>query len=993
MMQFRSIVTAIGRSESCRAIAILIGVLHVAFFPSIWGDRTLLASSKDIPSIMPTGAWSGPPSPFIISRSVDAAAGGAQGEPNLPLLRYQYLQERAVPLWNPYQAYGTPLAAGQQSQPFYPLTLALLLHIGPRTYGWFLLARLFVAGIGSYFFLRYFISFWAAITGGIMTMLAGYYILLLTIPHLSVEVLLPASLWATEYMLRVRSYRSFIMFTIALVMVFLGGMPESALLLFTLLYSYILFRIVSDPSLRSAWAQAITRLAAATCAGVALAAFFLLPFLEFMQRSFDSHQRQNMGGTIVGQYRDAPGEWMFTYLFPMLHGPPGTSISGVRNYVGLIGFFLAAIAVAAIFGKQRKTDRSLFAITWFFLCFTILVELKRYGFAPVNALGKLPYFEFIVFPKYGEALTSICVAILSAIGVERLLRRDLSARAQKIVFAATALLIPLAIFVSRHSLRHEFLHENLKHRYSNLALGLPTFLIIAMAVLLAACWKRRAGMDTRLGIGMAALVTVEMCLSLLVPVHYWHNKLASMAHNAFAGAPYIDALKKMTGNYRVFGRGGVLFPNWASVFRLYDIRDLDAMYDKKYLPFVRSFFSNQKNISFQYDLGDRFIGIGSYSMTTSLAERLLQLSSVKYIASALPFTVPNSMIDEMMNQVRGHLIPGKEGLIAPRAFVLSGEARDALGEHPPYERLPYRIHVPDEPKAIFDFSFALDPAVFDKSSTDGVEFTIESKGPKGVIVKRFSRYIDPKHNAQERRWIDGQIDLSAYRNQTIELLFTTTPGPQGNAAYDWAAWSNFHFKDHIVHQRELPFHLIYNAETTIYRYDNVLPRAAIYHHSELVPSAEQALRKLLDPSLNVFQSVVLNESELTPQQRAKVAEMNREVPVLVHAASIQSYKSQDVQIAASLDRSGILVLNDTAYPGWNVSVDGQPAAWVEANYMFRGVFLSPGKHTVRFRYEPKSFSRGATISGLTAVGLLAFGFIAPLRRRAKRGQVPDSALN
>ena len=86
------------------------------------------------------------------------------------------------------------------------------------------------------------------------------------------------------------------------------------------------------------------------------------------------------------------------------------------------------------------------------------------------------------------------------------------------------------------------------------------------------------------------------------------------------------------------------------------------------------------------------------------------------------------------------------------------------------------------------------------------------------------------------------------------------------------------------------------------------------------------------------------------------------------------------------------MLNDTAYPGWNVSVDGRPAVWVEANYMFRGVFLSPGKHTVRFLYQPKSFSRGATISALTAAGLLAIGVVAPLRRRAKRDQAASAAL-
>jgi len=993
-MDLVSLIRRIIQTESFRAFAILIGVLHVSFFPCLWGDRTLLASSKDVPSIMPTGAWAGPPSAFIISRSVDNAAGGVFGEPNLPLLRYQYTHERVAPLWDPYQGYGVPLAANQQSQPFYPLTLALLPHIGPRTYNWFLLARLFVAGVASYFYLRLFVSFWPAITGGIATMLAGYYLLLLTIPHLSVEVLLPTALLAAEQLLRKCSYAHVVVFATVLLLVFLGGMPESALLLFTLLYSYIFFRIVSDAEIRTSWRQTIVRLTAATCAGLALAAFFMLPFWELMHRAFDLHQPHNVGGAMRGLASDAPGPWMFTYLFPLLHGPPGTAISGLGNYIGLIGFFLAAIAAVAVFERRRNNNRSCHKITWFFLCFVVFSELKRYGFPPVNAIGRLPFFQLVDFPKYGEALVSVCMSILAAIGTERLLRRDVPARAQAITLAATGLLIPIAIFVSRQSLRHEFLEMHLRHRFPNMALGIPAILMVAVAVLLA--WfhrsRAKAGMDIRLGIGLATLITAEMCLNFIAPVHFWYNKLAPMAHNAFAGAPYIDVLKKSAANYRVFARDGLLFPNWAAAFQLYDIRNLDAMYDRKYLPFIQNFFSDQKNVSFQYDLGDRFNGIGSYSLTTPLAERLLQLSSVKYIATVRPFTVPNLLIDEMMEQNRGHLIAGKEVAIAPRPFVLSGEARNALGEHPPYERLPYRIQVANGQKEIFDFSYALDPAVFDKTSSDGVEFVIELKDASGRITRQFSRYIDPKHNPQQRRWLDGQIDLTAYRNQTIELLFTTTPGPKGDVAYDWAAWSNFHFEGNAARYPPPPFHLIYNAEAKIYRYDDVLPRATIYHHCELVPDDKETLRKLADPLLNVFQSVVLSEGSLTPEQRSRATEMNREAPVRAQAATIKSYKSQDVQIEASLDRSGILVLNDTAYPGWTANVDGRPSAWVEANYMFRGVFLPPGKHAVRFRYQPKSFRIGATISGLTLAALFVIGLVSPLRRRIETDQAHTPAV-
>src|SRR5690349_18089345 len=119
----------------------------------------------------------------------------------------------------------------------------------------------------------------------------------------------------------------------------------------------------------------------------------------------------------------------------------------------------------------------------------------------------------------------------------------------------------------------------------------------------------------------------------------------------------------------MFARYGVLFPNWASAFQLQDIRDLDAMYEQKYLPFVRNFFRDQKWPVGKDDLYDRFHGLGTYVLTTPLAERLLQLSSVKYIVTLQPFTIPNRRIDEILEQNRGHLIRGKEIAVVPRPFI------------------------------------------------------------------------------------------------------------------------------------------------------------------------------------------------------------------------------------------------------------------------------------------------------------------------------------
>jgi uncharacterized membrane protein YfhO len=66
-------------------------------------------------------------------------------------------------------------------------------------------------------------------------------------------------------------------------------------------------------------------------------------------------------------------------------------------------------------------------------------------------------------------------------------------------------------------------------------------------------------------------------------------------------------------------------------------------------------------------------------------------------------------------------------------------------------------------------------------------------------------------------------------------------------------------------------------------------------------------------------------------------------------------------------RGGLLVLADTYYPGWRVTVDGQERSILRANVMQRGVAVPPGTHRVAFEFRSKSVRRGLT---LTAVGLV-----------------------
>jgi hypothetical protein len=162
----------------------------------------------------------------------------------------------------------------------------------------------------------------------------------------------------------------------------------------------------------------------------------------------------------------------------------------------------------------------------------------------------------------------------------------------------------------------------------------------------------------------------------------------------------------------------------------------------------------------------------------------------------------------------------------------------------------------------------------------------------------------------------------------------TDPGPRGDSQFDWAAWSDFHFESDPP-QATLPFKLLYNAEAKVYRYDNVLPRATIFYDTAIQRQEADVLRKLSDPSLDIFRTVVLDASNLSKGE-IEAAERISQGPVQrVEQARIKSYGSERVEIEATLSRSGILVLNDSDYPGWRVFVDGRRANWFRANYLFQ----------------------------------------------------------
>ena len=86
-------------------------------------------------------------------------------------------------------------------------------------------------------------------------------------------------------------------------------------------------------------------------------------------------------------------------------------------------------------------------------------------------------------------------------------------------------------------------------------------------------------------------------------------------------------------------------------------------------------------------------------------------------------------------------------------------------------------------------------------------------------------------------------------------------------------------------------------------------------------------------------------------------------------------------VEARANAPSILVLSQTHYEGWTVTVDGQNASLLRVDHSLCGVALNPGVHNVEFVFRPLNVRLGIIIS-LTSLVLIAG--IAVAGRRAQR---------
>jgi hypothetical protein len=153
-----------------------------------------------------------------------------------------------------------------------------------------------------------------------------------------------------------------------------------------------------------------------------------------------------------------------------------------------------------------------------------------------------------------------------------------------------------------------------------------------------------------------------------------------------------------------------------------------------------------------------------------------------------------------------------------------------------------------------------------------------------------------------------------------------------------------------------------------FEFTGALPRAKLFARWQVNTNDQEVLARLVDPAFEPADTVLVS-SELAPPPSATTN-------AAVGSVEFEHYEPKVIRLKAQCDTSSVLLLNDRYHPDWKVRVDDQPAGLLRCNHIMRGVHLSPGAHTVEFRFEPPVralyVSLAAVVVGLVLCGVLLF---------------------
>ena len=436
--------------EAPKAFLFYIFLIALLYAPVVFSGKTLLPGNYYPHGVMESWPYDYEGRSAKHTLSIDLATPAYFEFPMNKLVGEQY-KDFTLPLWNPYQGAGTPLAAQYSSKAFFPYQI--LEDISPVwMWDFFLLGRLLFAGLVTFLFLRAIsLSFSASLLGGLFYMFSGTFVWFINLEQMvNVAMVAPLLLLCMEALARRGRLIDIAASAVTFALVLLAGQPETALYVLFLGALYFALRLVTFPAQvlehgeveEKGWftpGRAACKFVISFIIGFLLAAPVILPFVELWANAHHIHP----AGGDMGVRDTNPIERSVNIITPTFFERPLDPVysrhplaevedalgnkhyskispnNGEWDYLGgYSGVMMLFLSLAGVIGATLKRRGSQKVLAIFFFGFGLSVVLKNFGVVPFLWLGKLPFFDQVWSQRWAGPVWTLSFAVSAALGFE-----------------------------------------------------------------------------------------------------------------------------------------------------------------------------------------------------------------------------------------------------------------------------------------------------------------------------------------------------------------------------------------------------------------------------------------------------------------------------------------------------------------------------------------------------------------------------------------------
>jgi hypothetical protein len=167
-----------------------------------------------------------------------------------------------------------------------------------------------------------------------------------------------------------------------------------------------------------------------------------------------------------------------------------------------------------------------------------------------------------------------------------------------------------------------------------------------------------------------------------------------------------------------------------------------------------------------------------------------------------------------------------------------------------------------------------------------------------------------------------------------------------------------------------------NGSERILESNSARPKAEFWTAAETYPNRASILQALRTDPASVLGPPKLEADEVSMSLPA-----NSEAQPT--SATVELYRPNAVVVGVDAPAAGVVVLKDSYFPGWRVSVNGKSEQLVRVNGIVRGVVVPrAGQYQVEFDYRPMSFVAGLLL-GVAIALVFALSLVYAHVRKTK----------